>query len=372
MKYIRSLVMLLSLLTLSQSITIENDDSKLIIGGFMNIYMDTGDDIGDIGDSVTAKDMVSSLSFGFSRKESDQLKSVGFIQIGLDTTAEYGSDDQFLQKYKSYVGLEHSVFGSIYLGTMTSVNYTLISWTDIGLPHSGSAHSNWDAGDEGTKRGVGYVEDAIFYTKNFKFASSQSLDVYLQTQAAETAPSVGNEANELLRRKTASAAGLIYTIGYFSVGVTDSFAKLERADTLETLSGNLLAFGVRYKNEKLLLALTASQQENVIAANIDSMGIEAALDYKFENGYGITSVFDLRKITGGSAAVDEGTDGYKDVEYITLTLYKVLSSNFKMYIEGKVDLRTSKEKEMFPPYGSLESVEDNNSNAISVGMEYDF
>lgn len=374
MKYIKYVTILLSLLAFSQAITVENGDSKLEIGGWMNIYMDSGNSVGDIGDSFTAKDMVSHLDFGFSHKESEQLTSVAHISVGMDTTAEYGSSEVFLQKYKTYIGLEHSVFGTVYLGTMTSVNYILVGWTDMGLPHSGSGHSNWDAGDEGTKRGIAYVEDAIFYTKNFKFSDSQSLDIYLQVQGAENGyTQATNEAgDDGLRRENAGAGGLVYNIGKFSIGLADSVFTLEHQDTLDSFTGNELSFAARYQGEQLYLAFSASMQENISAVDTDNIGIEFAADYKFKSGYGLLVIYNLRQITGGSSADAIANDGLNDVNYLTLTGYKALSDNFKLFIEGKVDLRTSEEKDTFIGTSDISGVINTNDNSISIGFEYDF
>lgn len=371
LKYLLNIVWLLIFVSLSKAaITIENDNSKLKIAGFISLYADTGDSIGNIANTFAANDLVSRLNFGFTHKESDSLTSVGYISIGMDTTAEYGdSNNPFFERYRTYVGLEHNVLGTVYLGTMTSVNYKILVWTDIRLPNTGDEHSEWLDGDKGTKRGVGYVEDAIFYTKNFQFSSNQNLDVFVQAQGAENNYTQENAEGNGLRRKSGSAVGFIYNLDKFSIGLTDSFAKIEQEGTLDILEGNSLGFGMRYQGEKLYLALTASRQENLTAMDTNNLGIELAADYKIGDGYGLLMIYGLRQIIGGSTAKAEGLDGYNDIHLITLTAYKKFPNKFKIYIQGKMDLRTTEEKNMFI---SSDDFTGTNENSLSFGMEYVF
>lgn len=364
---IRTVPIMLMLVSLAKTITIENDASKLVIDGHLSIYASSGKKISDIGKTYTEENDVSRINFGFSHKESDVLTSVAYISIAIDPLAEYNSNSQLLGKYKSYVGLEHKVWGNLYLGTLASPNYQVIGWSDIGIGSSGLAHSQWANGDRGQKMGTGYAEDAIFYGKNFAFGNNQSIDFYAQVQAAEKSFSQ-DDYDGGLRRKDSQSLGLAYNLGKFSIGIAGVTGNYEtKKGSLTTI--NEVSAGLRWKGEKLYLAGTTSLSNNIETLDIEKAGLELAADYKINQEYGLVVLYTLRKITGGDAVTD--TKDMNELNYINLQGYRNISSNLKVYVMFTIDLRNEKEKNIFV-VNDVENIENTNDNNISVGFKYFF
>ncbi len=351
------------------AIVVENDASKLVIDGFLSMYADTGHQVADIGKTFTVRNNVSRINFGFSHKESESLTSVGYLSIGIDPLAEYGSSSQFLQKYRSYVGLEHKTWGNLYLGTVTSPNYQVLGWTDIGNGFTGDSNSAWDNGDRGAKIGTGYAEDAIFYGNNFAFTENQSIDIYVQAQAAENTVDEnydGGSFGEYLRRRDAYSAGVVYNISKFSVGIAGVTGSYEIDADGKTTTISELSGGMRWNGEKLYLAIAASIQQNVTALDIEDAGVEIAADYKIGGGYGLMAIYNLRRITGGDMA---GTNKDKnDIHYINLMAYRNLSANIQTFVMFKFDLRSDTERDLF-----LTDFADHTSQtSLAAGFTYYF
>lgn len=359
---------MLTLLGLSKAaITVENGDSKLVIDGMLSMYADSGHQVADIGNTFTVRDNVSRLNFGFSHKESDSLTSVGYISIGTDSSAEYGdSSSPFLAKYKSYVGLEHKTLGNIYLGTVTSPNYQVLGWTDIGVGFTGDANSEWDASDRGQKRGTGYAEDAIFYGNNIALTEKQSIDFYVQAQAAEKSFTQNGYDKGGLRRKDAQSIGLVYNLGKFSIGIAGVTGNYERGSDNSSITISEMSAGMRWNGEKLYLAISATAQDNLVALDVEGTGLEFAADYKIGGGYGLMGIYNLRRITGGDMAGD--SKDMNDIHYFSLRGYKDLSANLQTFVMLKLDLRSEEEREMF-----LTDFEDHTSQtSVAVGFTYSF